>query len=76
MARAGGGVAEVVGEEAGLLLEDPAPEDYARAAAEVLGDAERGARMAAAGRARARELFSPAAAAGKVAALYEELLSG
>ncbi len=76
LARAGGGVAEVLGEEAGLLLEDPAPEDYARAAAEVLGDGARCSRMADAGRARARERFSPAVAAVKVAALYEELLSG
>lgn len=76
VARAGGGVAEVLGDETGLLLDEPAAADYARAAREVLGDRQRGARMGAAGRARARARFSPAAAAARVAALYEELVSG
>lgn len=73
VARAGGGVAEVLGRDAGVLLESPSARDYAEAAAALLADGERRARLAAAGRRRARELFSPALAAEQFEKLYAEI---
>jgi glycosyltransferase involved in cell wall biosynthesis len=74
VARNGGGVAEVLGAEAGLILEAPGPADFAAAAARLLADPAERARMAEAGSRRARELFSPELAAERFGRLWAELL--
>jgi glycosyltransferase involved in cell wall biosynthesis len=75
VARNGGGVAEVLGEGAGLIVEAPTVADFAAAADRLISDKAEAARMAEAGRRRAREMFSPELAAERVIQLYQELSS-
>lgn len=76
VARNGGGVAEVAGTEAGLVIEAPSTGDFAAAADRILSTPEEAARMGAAGRRRALEMFSPELAAERMLRLYQELLAG
>jgi len=73
IARNGGGVAEVLGEEAALLIEAPSVGDFVAAADRLLSDRAEAARMAEAGISRAREMFGPELAAERLARLYGEL---
>ncbi|HOX07979.1 MAG TPA: glycosyltransferase family 4 protein [Planctomycetota bacterium] len=73
VARNGGGVAEVVGKEAGVIIEAPSPRDFAAAAERLLSDPNGAAAMGRAGVRRARDMFSPRLAAERVGQLYEEI---
>lgn len=71
-----GGLPEVVVDgETGLLVAPEDPDGLARAIRMLLADPERSARMGAAGRERARALFSAERMAAETAALYEELIA-
>ncbi|MCI0548155.1 MAG: glycosyltransferase family 4 protein [Candidatus Rokubacteria bacterium] len=65
----------VVHGETGLLVDDDRPESVAAAVGALLADPGRRRAMGAAGRARAREAFSPARRAEEVEAVYRQALA-
>jgi glycosyltransferase involved in cell wall biosynthesis len=70
-----GGVPEVVLDgETGLLVPPGDPEALAAACIDLLGDRERAARLAAAGRRRVETEFGAASVVERMAALYRDLL--
>jgi glycosyltransferase involved in cell wall biosynthesis len=71
-----GGVGEVVTPETGILVPPDDPGALAGAIVTLAGDPGLRARMGAAARARALELFSVARLVADVDALYTELLDG
>jgi glycosyltransferase involved in cell wall biosynthesis len=75
LAYATGGMAEVVGDDghAGRLARPDDPDDLARVLLEMLSDAAAADRMAAAGLARARDLFDPQRAADGYERLFAAL---
>ncbi len=75
VARNGGGVSEVLGRETGLIIEAPSAADFAAAADRLLSDPRECAEMAAAGVRRARDMFAPELAAGRILELYREVWS-
>ena len=71
-----GGVPEIVVDRVtGLLVEPRAPDLFATAMMEVLGDTALSTCMGEAGRQRVEKEFTVAAMAGKMSSIYEELLS-
>jgi glycosyltransferase involved in cell wall biosynthesis len=69
-----GGIPEVVQDgETGLLARDGDPEDLANKLARVLEDAALRDRLVATGTARVRDTYSPAAAARRFLALYDDI---
>ena len=71
-----GGIAELTGEDAALLIRPGDPHALGAAIAAVLGDPSVAGRLAAAARARARMLPSPAGAVGAAMASYTSLATG
>jgi glycosyltransferase involved in cell wall biosynthesis len=70
--RTGGGI--VVPGETGVLVEPGSPEAIAGAVSELLGDAERRARMGRAARAHAQEAFDRTRNLGRVVEIYDRLI--
>ncbi|HWE82533.1 MAG TPA: glycosyltransferase family 4 protein, partial [Gaiellaceae bacterium] len=70
--RTGGGI--VVPGETGVLVEPGSPEAIAGAVSELLGDAERRARMGRAARAHAEEAFDRTRNLGRVVEIYDRLI--
>jgi starch synthase len=74
VATAAGGIPEVVADgETGLLVPPRDPAALARAINELVADPERRTAMGAAGRERARRLFTREAYVAGVQAVYDEL---
>jgi glycosyltransferase involved in cell wall biosynthesis len=66
----------VVDGETGLVVPPKAPEQLAAALRKVVEDAETARRMGRAGRARAEQVYSSAATARAIGALYDQLRPG
>ena len=76
VATTGGALPEVVGHEAGVLVEPNNPAALATAIATLLDDPDRRAAMGRAGRARVMERFTWEVTARGTAACYEAVLAG
>jgi glycosyltransferase involved in cell wall biosynthesis len=68
-----GGIPDIVGDEAGILV-PPDPEPIAAAITQVLADPEARRRMGSAGRRRFLERFEATGWARRLSALYDEVL--
>lgn len=72
-----GGVAEIAGQDGGIVLIPPADSQaIARAASDLLSHPERTAELGRAGQRRVQAAFSPASQKAQLRALYQEVLPG